>query len=78
MKTLNWKNYAPMMPELRNWDEVKRHQVNKEAEVIVPDRELPKVDNRRFLKQIEASRPNKFSPGIYNFVRRNIISSLLP
>lgn len=75
---LSPERYAPTMYPIRNWNELKRLQVNKEAEIIVPDRIMPPIDNRRIVREIRARRPKKFEPGLYNFVRKNIIGPFLP
>lgn len=65
------------MKKLRNWNDVKQHQVNKEAEYSIPDRPMPKINNRRFLAFLKSQRKVR-APGIYNFVKTNIINPLLP
>ncbi len=77
MKTLQWRNYCPKMPELRTKEDIFRNQINKEAELIVADHRMPPINNRKLIKWIRSQRTKKFEAGIYNFITYQV-KGLLP
>ena len=70
--TLSWANYCPRMTKAMTWEDIKRERLNKEAELMIPDRKVEMPDNRKLVAYIKSLKKQKWQPGLYNLAHYTI------